>query len=220
MLFINTAIALTFLPAILSAPASADLPSRNGFEDDISKDFSTDFEAHRGRGASAFDDEDEFEPTRSHGVNTKSFNGQRSFDDDYFESIGERGGGLDSDIDFDDRLQSGRNDDFGDEDFTDIDDSEYYYPTQTDGKTIMKTKPSPTTYIVIVKTGDKWFSGTHARPFLHFADANGNRVNSFLNRRLFERKSVHIFKISTFAQLDDVCTITLGDDFSGFFPQW
>jgi len=44
MLFINTAIALTFLPAILSAPASADLPSRNGFEDDFAYDFSTDFD--------------------------------------------------------------------------------------------------------------------------------------------------------------------------------
>lgn len=232
MLFINTAIALTFLPAILSAPASAGTPSRNDFEDE----FSTDFKAPIGRGAAVIDDDeyDDFEARHDNG-NLEIPIGERNEDDDeddYLESFEDQGQRADIEFSPYDLEENEEKNQFGQNFTDDLEDGDYpvdedeLAPTQTDGKSVMKTKPTPTTYVVMVKTGDNWFSGSRARPFLQFADANGNTVNSFLNkntwhgRGAFKRRSVDFFKISTFAQLDDVCTITLGNDFSGFSPSW
>lgn len=224
MLFISTAIAFTFLPTILSAPASAGTPTVNDFDDDFSSDFSVPM-----KDAALIDDENDNE-------HFKMAMGRLPFEDeddedDSLVSFNDQaqGGKISSDSDFaenDDEVKySGSFKDEYEEDDYSMDDVKPL-PTTTDGKSVMKTKPTPTTYFVMVKTGDKWLSGSHARPFLQFADANGNTVNSFLNKNTwhgrgsFKRREVDFFKVSTFAQLDDVCIITLGDDFSGFSPSW
>jgi hypothetical protein len=195
MLFINTAIALTFLPSILSAPAPASdqSPFRNDFEDDLANDFSPDPKAPMGKGASSFDDKDDWESDRMDGVDKSRFTRKPSFDAYDLESDDEEDLGL-GDV-FDDKQKIGGKDNFED-------------------------KKEPTTYVVMVKTGDKFFSGTRSGAFLQFSDAKGNTVNSFIRGR-FKRKSVKVFRISTDVELGDVCSITLANDFSGrLIPHW
>jgi hypothetical protein len=214
MLFINTAIALTFLPAILSAPASSKSSFRYDFEDDSANEFSADPKAPMGKGASSFDDKDDWESDRIDGVDKNLFNRKASFDAHGFELTDEEDLGLGSDL-------SDQKDEFDDEEYLNYQDNdEDLYRNAPAPKYIgSKTEKKTTSYVVIVKTGDKLLSGTGARVFLQFSDAKGNAVSGFLKGR-FKHKSVRMFRISTDMKLDDVCKITIGSDYSGMIPQW
>ena len=72
------------------------------------------------------------------------------------------------------------------------------------GNSVMVSKSKPTTYNVMIKTGNKWFAGTRARAFIQFGDVNGNKVNSFLKKRAglrrFKAHGIDLFQIETNAQ--------------------
>jgi hypothetical protein len=82
-------------------------------------------------------------------------------------------------------------------------------------------KLSDTTYTVIIKTGDKFGSGTDAHVFVQLGDAQGNSVNSFLSSHgHFSRKKVDAFKITSSKFLDEVCSLVIGHDNSHFYAPW
>lgn len=88
-------------------------------------------------------------------------------------------------------------------------------------KSVGSKKLSDTTYTVIIKTGDKFGSGTGAHVFVQLGDAQGNTVNSFLSSRgHFSRKKVDAFKITSSKFLDEVCSLVIGHDNSHFYAPW
>ena len=75
-------------------------------------------------------------------------------------------------------------------------------------------------YTVLIKTGDKWFSGTKGQVFIKFGDASGNTVDSFLpTNGHFSTKKLDTFKVAG-RQMGEICTITLGHNHLGFFKAW
>jgi hypothetical protein len=188
MLLINTAIALAFLPSILSARASAKSSFRNDFEDDLANDFT----ASMGKDAPLFaEEEEESVSSRSKGAAEKFMANQRSFDDEDDFSSGLGPSGDDDNLGFSGGWK----------------------------------KPDYNEYTILVLTGDKWFSGTDSRIFLTFGDANGGTVSTFLSKKNFfdrrlNRNRWGEFKVSTVSNLDDICTITIGNDMRGWFPSW
>lgn len=88
-----------------------------------------------------------------------------------------------------------------------------------------RIKPKSIDYTILIKTGNKWFSGTDSRIFITFADANSNTVSSFLSKsnwfdRRFNRNHLGKFSISTVSNLEDICMVTIGNDMKGWFPSW
>lgn len=194
MLFINTAIALTFLPAILSAPASAGTPSRNDFEDDFVNDFSPDFKGSVGKDAPVFadDDDDEFETMPSSGVDRKPTYGRRyDLDDENYDFTSGVGPDFDEDLGF-----SGRR---GRPVY-----NEYQILVQTGSKWLSGTDSK-----IFVTFGDA--NGKTVSSFL-------SKKNMF-DRRL-NRNHLGVYKVSTASKLDDICMITIGNDMRGWFPSW
>jgi hypothetical protein len=82
-------------------------------------------------------------------------------------------------------------------------------------------KDDETTYTVIIKTGDRFGSGTNSHVFVQFGDGQGNAVNSFLSSRgHFTRKKVDAFKIKSGVYLDEVCQMVVGHDNSHLYAPW
>ena len=76
-------------------------------------------------------------------------------------------------------------------------------------------------HTVIIKTGDRFGSGTNSHVFVQFGDGQGNAVNSFLSSRgHFTRKKVDAFKIKSGVYLDEVCQLVVGHDNSHFYAPW
>ena len=85
----------------------------------------------------------------------------------------------------------------------------------------MATHAPANAYTVIVKTGDRFGSGTNANVFLQFGDASGSHVNTFLSHHgHLNRKSVDAFTVKTTEKLDDICSIVIGHDNHGLFSDW
>jgi hypothetical protein len=188
MLLINTAVALTLLPSILSVPASAKSPFRNDFEEDLA----TDFKASMGKDAPLFaEEEDESVSSQSNGAAEKLMGNQKYFDDENDFSSGLGPNSNQDDMGFSGRWKG----------------------------------PDRNEYSILVLTGDKWLSGTDSGIFLSFGDAKGGAVSTFLSKKNFfdrrlNRNRWGEFKVSTSSKLDDICTITIGNDMRGWFPSW
>ncbi len=206
----NTAIALIpLLPCILTAPAPA---SNASMDDAVTDELIDNFDASYNATSNdyeqiAFDDDDVLIDDLE----------DSDFDDEQFESNTSRqwARGNSDNLDFE-------SDDAFSEDFL-TKSSKTANANAEKSKPASAMKPVPTTYNILVKTGDKYFSGSSAHIFIQLSDVNGNQVFSFLSPRSghFSRSKIELFKISTNKKLDEVCSITLGSDLKGFaFPQW
>ena len=185
MLFINTAIALTFLPSILSAPASsAGTPARDEFEGGFSNDFMTPMERE-----DELNDDYEFGQT----------------DANYKHRMHEASGAHEDVNAF---MYSGIRDFDQEKTFAD-----------------RRIKEADIDYTVMVKTGDKWVSGTDSKFFITIGDANGSTVSTYLSQSGWfdqntKRHHSGAFKFSTTSKLNEICVITIGNDMKEWLPSW
>ena len=185
MLFINTAIALTFLPSMLSAPASAGTPARDDFEGGFSNDFITPMERD-----ADLKDYYEFDQTNSH-----------------YKQRMNRASGAKKDDKV--SMHSG---------FRSFDQEDKIFDER-------QTEKAANDYTIVVKTGDKWVSGTDSKFFITIGDADGNTVSTFLSKSgWFDQKSKRhnsgAFKVSTLSKLNDICMVTIGNNMKEWLPSW
>ena len=97
-------------------------------------------------------------------------------------------------------------------------------PFNSNKKNLMDTKlaqDEETEYTVIIKTGDRFGSGTNSHVFVQFGDGQGNAVNSFFSSRgHFSRRKVDSFKVKSSVHLDEICQLVVGHDNSHLYAPW